>query len=50
MNAKNLLDLVKQYGAAAHEAAKKGDHGKADAMQKLAEENLLKLYQLLGLS
>lgn len=50
MNIKQLLDLVKQYGKAAHEAAKGGDHEKADELQKKAEEALLKAYELLGLA
>lgn len=47
---KRLGDLIKQYGKAAHEAAKKGNHDQADALHQKAEDSLLDLYKHLGIT
>lgn len=47
--AKFLIDRVREYGKAAHEAAKKGDFERADALHSKAEESLRELYAQLGI-
>jgi (p)ppGpp synthase/HD superfamily hydrolase len=44
------LDRSKEYGNAAHEAWKKGDNDKAEALWERSQEDLLEVYKILGLT